>query len=77
MAEVKTISIYNFTTDSGVVYDKIDKQLSKLITDIIFNKDSEGTEKLLEFSQSLIFHLHIMAILHILLPYSNYNRVKL
>lgn len=35
-----------------VVYDKIDKELSKLITDIIFNKDSEGTEKLLEFSQS-------------------------
>jgi homoserine acetyltransferase len=24
MAEVKTISINNFTTDSGVVYDKID-----------------------------------------------------
>jgi len=35
-----------------VVYDKIDKDLSKLITDIIFNKNSEGTEKLLEFSQS-------------------------
>ena len=34
-----------------VVYDKIDKQLSKLITDIIFNKDSEGTEKLLEVAK--------------------------
>jgi 5-methyltetrahydrofolate--homocysteine methyltransferase len=35
-----------------VVYDKIDQKLSNLITDIIFNKNSEGTEKLLEFSQS-------------------------
>jgi len=36
-----------------VVYDKIDKQLSELITNIIFDKDVKGTEKLLEFSQSL------------------------
>ena len=35
-----------------VVYDKIDKELGKLITNIIFNKDKDGTEKLLEFSQS-------------------------
>jgi len=35
-----------------VVYDKIDQELNSLITDIIFNKNSEGTEKLLKFSQS-------------------------
>ena len=35
-----------------VVYDKINPELSSLITDIIFNKNQEGTEKLLEFSQS-------------------------
>jgi 5-methyltetrahydrofolate--homocysteine methyltransferase len=35
-----------------VVYDKINQELSSLITDIIFNKNQEGTEKLLEFSQS-------------------------
>ena len=35
-----------------VVYDQINKDLSKLITDIIFNKNKSATEKLLEFSQS-------------------------
>ena len=34
-----------------VVYDQINKDLSKLITDIIFNKNKLATEKLLEFSQ--------------------------
>ena len=35
-----------------IVYDQIDKKLSQLIIDVIFNKNPESTEKLLEFSQS-------------------------
>jgi len=35
-----------------VVYDQINKDLSKLITDIIFNKNKSATDKLLDFSQS-------------------------
>jgi len=35
-----------------IVYDQIDKKLSQLIIDVIFNKHPESTEKLLEFSQS-------------------------
>ena len=35
-----------------IVYDQIDKKLSQLITDVIFNKNPQSTEKLLEFSQS-------------------------
>jgi len=37
-----------------VVYDQINKDLNKLITDIIFNKNKAATEKLLDFSQSFV-----------------------
>ena len=37
-----------------VVYDKIEGQVKKLITELIFNEDDEATERLLDYSQK--FH---------------------
>ena len=33
------------------VYDDIDKELLKLCEDLLWNRDSDGTEKLLEYAQ--------------------------
>jgi len=37
-----------------VIYDKIEDEVKKLITELIFNEDNEATERLLEYSQK--FH---------------------
>ena len=37
-----------------VIYDQIEDEVKKLITELIFNEDDEATERLLEYSQK--FH---------------------
>ena len=43
------------------VYDDIDKELLKLCENIVWNKDPESTEKLLEYAQVSLYYKGVRA----------------